>query len=184
MKNRKKELRKLIATRKTRYLEPTQQALPDLFSLLEGFNYFRQAKTLLLYHSLPDEVSTHDFIEKWKGEKKILLPVVQGDRMNLCLYEGAAKCATGRFGIAEPLTLPYTDYDGIDLALIPGVAFDRKGNRLGRGKGYYDRILPRIKAPKTGVCFSFQLLDEIPSESFDIPMDFIVTEKELFACSE
>ncbi|MCD8260245.1 MAG: 5-formyltetrahydrofolate cyclo-ligase [Bacteroides sp.] len=183
MKNRKKELRKLIATRKTCYSGSTQEVLPDLFYLLESFVYFQQAKTVLLYHSLPDEVNTRYFIEKWKREKKILLPVVRGEEMVLCPYEGAENCKVGSFGITEPVTLPYTDYEKIDLALIPGVAFDRKGNRLGRGKGYYDRILPYISATKTGICFSFQLLDEIPREPFDVPMDFILTEKELLTCS-
>jgi 5-formyltetrahydrofolate cyclo-ligase len=62
---------------------------------------------------------------------------------------------------------------------VPGIAFDRKMNRLGRGKGYYDRFLSKISAPKIGICFDFQLLDKIPAESTDIKMDYIVSENEL-----
>ena len=71
--------------------------------------------------------------------------------------------------IEEPTGEVFTDYAAIDFIAVPGVAFDRKGNRLGRGKGYYDRLLPRIpSACKAGICFPFQLVEEVPAESFDI----------------
>jgi 5-formyltetrahydrofolate cyclo-ligase len=72
-----------------------------------------------------------------------------------------------------PLFAP-ENYDEIELALIPGMAFDRAGHRLGRGKGYYDRLLPRLKAQLLGICFPFQLLDEVPAESHDIPVGEII----------
>ena len=73
-----------------------------------------------------------------------------------------------------PLFAP-ENYDEIELAIIPGMAFDRAGHRLGRGKGYYDRLLSRLKAAKlTGICWAFQLLDEVPSEPHDIPMHNII----------
>ena len=70
----------------------------------------------------------------------------------------------------------FTNYALIDLIVVPGVAFDTKGNRLGRGKGYYDRLLPHIpSAYKAGICFPFQIVEEVPAESFDILMDEIIT---------
>lgn len=69
----------------------------------------------------------------------------------------------------------FTNYASIDLAVIPGVAFDRSGNRLGRGKGYYDRLLPHIFAYKVGICFSFQLVEDIPTREFDARVDEILT---------
>ena len=93
---------------------------------------------------MKDEVQTHAFIEKWSRSKRIILPVVTGDE--------------------------------IDLAVIPGVAFDRYGHRLGRGKGYYDRLLPQIPAPKVGICFPFQLIEEVPAEAFDFRMDTIIAQ--------
>jgi 5-formyltetrahydrofolate cyclo-ligase len=80
----------------------------------------------------------------------------------------------GAYGILEPTGPLFTDYDSIDLAVVPGVAFTRDGVRLGRGKGYYDRLLPRIKSPKVGICFPFQILESIPTEPFDVKMDEVV----------
>ena len=69
----------------------------------------------------------------------------------------------------------------IDIVIVPGVAFDKKYNRMGYGKGYYDRFLKDMTALKIGVCHSFQLVDEIPSEPHDIKMDMIVTEREIWS---
>ena len=78
----------------------------------------------------------------------------------------------------EPTGALFTDYATIDLVIVPGVAFDRDGNRLGRGKGYYDRLLPRIpSAYKVGICFPFQIVEEVPAEPFDIRMDEIITQQ-------
>lgn len=130
----------------------------------------------MLYHSLKDEVDTHAFIRKWSREKCILLPVVVGDDLELRLYTGPEDLTVGAYGIEEPTGARFTDYAAIDLIVVPGVAFDRDGNRLGRGKGYYDRLLPRIpSAYKIGICFPFQLVDEVPAEPFDIRMDEIIS---------
>lgn len=130
----------------------------------------------MLYHSLKDEVDTHAFIRKWSREKRILLPVVTGDDLELRLYTGPEDLTVGAYGIEEPTGALFTDYSTIDLIVVPGVAFDRDGNRLGRGKGYYDRLLPRIpSAYKIGICFPFQVVDEVPAEPFDIRMDEIIT---------
>lgn len=130
----------------------------------------------MLYHSLKDEVDTHAFIRKWSREKRILLPVVVGDDLELRLYTGPEDLTVGAYGIEEPTGALFTDYAAIDLIVVPGVAFDRDGNRLGRGKGYYDRLLPRIpSAYKIGICFPFQVVDEVPAEPFDIRMDEIIS---------
>lgn len=130
----------------------------------------------MLYHSLKDEVDTHAFIRKWSREKRILLPVVTGDDLELRLYTGPEDLTIGAYGIEEPTGALFTDYSTIDLIVVPGVAFDRDGNRLGRGKGYYDRLLPRIpSAYKIGICFPFQVVDEVPAEPFDIRMDEIIS---------
>lgn len=133
------------------------------------------AHTVLLYHSLPDEVDTHDFIRRWAGQKRILLPVVKGEDLELRPYTGDNCLAEGAFHIDEPTGPAFTDYVAIDLAIIPGVAFDRQGNRLGRGKGYYDRLLPRLENTyKIGLCFPCQLVDRIPAEAHDVKMDEVL----------
>ena len=87
--------------------------------------------------------------------------------------------APGTYGIEEPVGETFTDYASIKFIDVPDVAYDRKGNRLGRGKGYYDRLLPRIPAAyKAGICFPFQVVEEVPAETFDICMYIIITSYE------
>lgn len=148
-----------------------------MLAQLEAHPAFGQAQTVLLYHSLKDEVHTHAFIEKWSKRKKIILPVVAGDVLELRLYTGPDDLKVGAYGIAEPTGELFTDYAAIDLAVIPGVAFDSQRHRLGRGKGYYDKLLPLLpSASKAGICFPFQLVEEVPAEPFDVCMDFIITQ--------
>lgn len=79
------------------------------------------------------------------------------------------------FGILEPVGELYTDYDAIDLIVVPGVAFDRHGNRLGRGRGYYDKILKETRvARKVGICFGFQFVEEVPVDELDVRMDLVI----------
>ena len=79
------------------------------------------------------------------------------------------------FGILEPVGELYTDYDSIDMIVVPGVAFDRQGNRLGRGRGYYDKILKETRAAKkVGICFDFQFVEEVPVDELDVRMDLVV----------
>lgn len=166
-----------MALLKTRHsLSATHQSQSaDVLAALEAHPVFGAARIVLLYYSLKDEVDTHEFVRKWSGEKQILLPVVVGDELELRIYTGPQDLAHGAYGIEEPTGELFTDYAAIDLAVIPGVAFDALGNRLGRGKGYYDRLLPQLTAYKVGICFPFQLVEEVPAEPFDISMDAIIT---------
>ncbi len=154
-----------------------QSESANILAALEAHPAFRAANTILLYYSLQDEVDTHEFVQKWSCEKQILLPVVVGDDLEIRIYTGPEDLATGTYGIEEPTGELFTDYAAIDFIAVPGVAFDRNGNRLGRGKGYYDRLLPRIpQAYKVGICFTFQIVEEVPAEPFDIRMDEIIMQ--------
>ena len=77
-----------------------------------------------------------------------------------------------------------TDPSEIELIIVPAVAFDRNGNRLGRGKGFYDRLLQTTSATKIGVGYDFQLIEEIPAEPHDIPMDMVITQKHYIKISK
>ena len=178
MKERKKLLRKQIREEKSR--QPQERLLTissALLKQLEKHPRFIASKTILMYYSLGDEVQTHDFVEKWYREKKILLPVVQGDILVLRHYTGKDCLCVGAYRIEEPGGENYTDYDEIELGIIPGVSFDRQGNRLGRGKGYYDKLLPLLHSYNIGICYQFQAQDELPTEPFDRPMDEVWTEE-------
>ena len=136
--------------------------------------WWQEAGILLLYYPLADEVDVRPLIrEAYREGKRVLLPVCKGDDLELRLYEGEASLAPGAFGIMEPTGQLFArdSYPDVQLALVPGMAFDRAGHRLGRGKGYYDRLLPRLAhARLQGICFPFQLLDSVPAEPHDIPV--------------
>lgn len=169
-------MRALISQTKKQYdIASLKELSEKILYKLETTSSFIGAKTILMYYSLKDEVQTHDFVEQWSKTKTILLPVVVGDDLELRIYGGKEELEEGAYHIDEPTGNVYTDYNKIDLVIVPGVAFDLKGNRLGRGKGYYDRLLPQIKAEKIGICFPFQVADNIPTEQFDIRMDKIIT---------
>jgi 5-formyltetrahydrofolate cyclo-ligase len=142
---------------------------------------FAASKQILVYHSIPKEVQTGNFIENIKNGKEIFLPVIEENHLSVKKYTGKENGGKrGIFGIWEPAGEACLDYRSIDMIIVPGVAFDRKCNRLGRGKGYYDRLLPSFpnSTLKIGICFDFQLVDSIPTDPFDIPMDMVITEKE------
>ena len=139
---------------------------------------FAQAKVVLLYWSMADEVQTHAFVNRWYKDKTLLLPCVDGDELRLRRYTGPECMTAGeQFGIGEPTGPEFSDTDSIDIIIVPGVAFDRQGNRLGRGRGFYDRLLKTTpNAIKIGVAFDFQVVDQVPTEPLDVPMNLIISE--------
>ena len=172
----KAELRKHIKQLKALHQDTIASDSERIMQLLASDTHFLAAKTVLLYHSLSDEVNTHQFIEEWCLKKQLLLPVVVGEELELRLFQNMNELKIGSFGIAEPTGPLFTDYAKIDFVAVPGMAFDRNGHRLGRGKGYYDRLLPKLtNAYKAGICFPYQVVDEVPVEPTDITMDGIIT---------
>lgn len=141
---------------------------------LESLQLFINARTILVYHSLPDEVNTHDFLIRHSTSKTLLLPTVNGDHLELHRYNNETDMSLGSYGIQESCGVLFTDYDSIDLCIVPGMAFDKTFHRLGRGKGYYDRLLPLLNCKKIGLCFDFQYFDIIPFDSHDISMDIVL----------
>ncbi len=174
----KNELRKEVRLRKKQY---TANELKDLSQSivrkLLGLSAIKEARTIMLYCSLPDEVYTMDLIHRLKKMgKDIVLPVVTSDtEMELRRYESDNDLHTGYYNIPEPCGEKYTETENIDVAIIPGMGFDKNGNRMGRGKGYYDRFLSGMKhIYKIGICFPFQIFDTIPTNRNDIPMDIVI----------
>lgn len=175
----KKELRKKIKAMKAMLLESEKLDEADrVFGRLEQTAAFLMAEHILMYHSLPDELPTHRFLKKWAGKKKFYLPRVNGVNLEILPFE-ESRLELGAFHIEEPTGTNVVDSDSIELIVVPGVAYDRKGNRLGRGKGFYDRLLSTTKATKIGVGFEFQIVGEIPSEPHDVPVDIIISPSAL-----
>ena len=172
----KTDLRKNIKALKRQHSSEELDAQSELIMRkLEQHPDFIKAQKIMLYSSLPDEVQTQAFIEKWRLQKRIILPTVVGDDIIPVELAANTGFAGGDFNILEPQNETYTG--DFDLIVVPGVAFDLKGNRLGRGKGYYDRFLcQHQKVKKIGICFDFQLVDNVPVEENDIPMDEIISK--------
>lgn len=135
---------------------------------------FLEAERVMLYASLPDEVQTLDFLETWRHRKTIILPTVVGDDIIPVELAENVDFAEGDFHIPEPQNHPYTG--NFDLIVVPGMAFDAAGHRLGRGRGYYDRFLAHYPEVYTiGLCFDFQMLPEVPSEPHDRLINEVIT---------
>ena len=139
---------------------------------LLGVERVKQAKTICTFISAFKEPDTVEIIkELWEQDKKIVVPItdIESGTLSLSYING----------ILEPKTVRKADENNIDVILVPGLAFDRNGGRMGFGKGYYDRLLESSKAVKIGLCYDFQILEKIPTESHDVPMNFVITEKEI-----
>ncbi len=146
---------------------------------IESLPEFATAHTVALYHALPDEVPTDEMLHRWHGPKRLALPAVHPDgTMTLHEYLGTGDLTPGAFGISEPREGREIPPAEIDLVLIPGVAFDPSGRRLGRGRGFYDRYLARPDAAhiyKVGLCHPYALVPEVPAEPHDVVMDIVIT---------
>ena len=170
------EIRQL---KRTCPLEERRRKSLSVWEAVERDEVFQQAETVLAYWSMDDEVYTHDFVNNWAGSKTLLLPCVKGDELELRYFDGEERLQPGEgYAIPEPVGELFTDWGKIDLILVPGVAFDKSGNRLGRGKGYYDKVLKLTGAYKLGICFDFQLVERVPVEPHDVKMDRVVASGE------
>ena len=179
----KDELRKWIRSEKKKIsLNEKKQRSESIWEKLEKNEFFLKASVVLLYWSMDDEVYTHEFVTKWATQKTLLLPVVDGENLRIKPFTGIQNMIISeQFGIGEPIGNDFDDLSKIEVIIVPGVAFDKKRNRMGRGRGYYDKLLSTNNAYKIGVGFDFQIFDSIPTENFDIPMDCVISEKEIFA---
>jgi len=169
----KSELRKQMRQLSSALTAEQRLAMSDAVCREIAETYaWQQAHTILLYHALPDEVSLAPLLALGQTQGKcLLLPVVEGNNLLLRQYLGDDSLTPGAFGILQPSGPDFSDLSSIQLCLVPGRAFDAQGRRLGRGRGYYDRLLPSLlSATLYGVCFPFQLVPFVPSEEHDIPV--------------
>ena len=167
-------------------LEQSKKIIDNLKQLKE----FQSAKNILFYVSCNNEVDTQGIITELLGqkEKNIIVPYTIKNKPAIFLSElrDFIELETKTFGILEPKE-KYTrefDKEKLDLVIVPGIVFDKKGYRIGYGYGYYDRFLKTIKKDivKIGLAFGFQLIGKVPEEEHDVPLDIIVTEKEFVMC--
>ena len=174
-------LRKSIAEHLHRVTPETRRTASEfIVQSLVSLPEFVAAETVLLFASLPREPDVELLWKRSESHgKRLVYPRVEGSELGLYEALTPKELAPGRWGLREPVAVPERRIFPveIDFATVPGVAFTPSGERLGRGGGYYDRLLATAtKAFKVGVCFDFQVLSQLPIESHDIVVDRVVTE--------
>ena len=157
---------------------------------LNQLEYVKNAKSIMCYVSFGNEVDTHALIKKWISEgKKVSVPCLAGTTKEF-RYMHAVRIndfneltACGNYGILEPplLECNIVAPNMFDIIIVPGSAFDINKNRMGFGAGFYDRFLSKVsrECHKIGICFDFQVLQKIPYDEYDVPLDLLVTEKRI-----
>ena len=160
----------MILRRSFRGLETNEDSSIAVVRKLKRCKELIAADTLLLYYPLKDEI---DIKPLYSLDKRIFLPVIENNEMLFRRYDGDLK--KGKFGIMEP-TGEYYTIGSNDLMIVPAVAYDRDGYRLGRGKGFYDRFLADKKIKTIGVVSKLRIVSDVFREANDIKVDFIITD--------
>lgn len=153
---------------------------------LFGERDFNEAGVVLFYVNKGSEVQTQVMIEEaLAAGKRVVVPVtLKEEGIQVCEIKSLDELVPGSFGVPEPdkKYRRFVSPEIIDLAIIPGVAFDLSGFRLGYGGGYFDRFLSRIKTSTIGLSFEVQIRESLPRERKDIPVDKIITERQVLVC--
>lgn len=185
----KKAIRKLIEDRRASLDEGDKRIMDEnIFSRLIDHNLFKDAKSIFIYVSFDGEIDTHNIIEYALKEGKVVcVPKIftKAEGMHLMKIDSLLSLTPGYYGILEPpaeserMTL-----DEIDLIIMPGVAFDVNGGRVGYGGGFYDRLLAgrNIQSAKIALAYRFQVFDKVPSDKWDEKIDIIITEDNIINC--
>ncbi|RKL62167.1 5-formyltetrahydrofolate cyclo-ligase [Thermoanaerobacteraceae bacterium SP2] len=187
-RNYKKELRRIfLKTRSELAAEDIIEKSAKIMSRLFSLSEFRGAKTIMFYVDAGNEVKTRDGLTKALSEgKRVVVPKVKKGYGLLAIeIKSLDELSPGTFGILEPAGEKGISPEEIDLVVVPGVAFDKKGNRMGYGAGYYDSFLPKLRpeVKKVAIAFEMQVTDSLPAEEHDVKMDMIITENTLYSFS-
>lgn len=174
----KQDLRKMmLEKRKWLTASQVEESGLQLLERLQNGDYLKSVKTAFVYVSGKNEVSTFPLISHLLASGvRVCVPKTfgQGYMEAWQISDLQADLKPGAFGLLEPITGCMVSTESIDLVVVPGVAFDQKGNRIGYGGGYYDRFLQQSTAKKVGVCYQFQLVDDIAKEVTDVAMNAVV----------
>ena len=185
----KEELRKrLAALRRTLPLATRREYAAAMTQHLLAHEAFQGAQLVLAYSALKFEMDPRAAVEQaWALGKAVAMPRTVAATRELVLhaYADGDVLEEGGFVIREPLpSAPEVAPDAVDLVLIPGLGYDTRGQRLGFGQGYYDRLLPRLsRAVRIGLAYEVSLLAEVPNAAHDIPVDFVITERRVIRCA-
>jgi 5-formyltetrahydrofolate cyclo-ligase len=159
----------------------------DIFSLSskikENFLSLKEmssSKSINCYVSKDSEVYTHDLIKQLINLNKIVsVPYLIDDNIAISEIRDFGNLEKGKFNILEPKVIACLNPSDLNIILVPGIAFDRNKNRIGYGRGYYDKFLKKTKGLKIGLGYSFQIVRKILPEQYDIKLDILITDKEI-----
>ena len=173
----KKELRSKIREQKRamtpQQIESASQKLVELFLATEQY---RQAKTIYGYLPYNQEVRTVPLLEQALADgKKVAVPKIYGDEMRFIYLADLNQVEKGYSGILEPIENGPLGDDPTALVLMPGIAFDKEGHRIGYGGGFYDKFLAKEpNHPTVALCYDFQMMPHLETEAYDIPVDRVI----------
>ncbi|HEX6282500.1 MAG TPA: 5-formyltetrahydrofolate cyclo-ligase [Nitrososphaera sp.] len=172
----KKEIRQEMLERRNRLnSQEISKRSKSIQEFVINSKEFQRAKVVGAYSAFGSEVSTELIIERARIlGKKIALPRVEEDKITFYELSSTKSLIRGRFGIMEPP--PYGRISEIDMLVAPGIAFDKKGYRIGYGKGFYDRFLLGKRTFSIGLAYGFQLLENLPHDTHDKRLDAIASE--------
>ncbi|NQZ59554.1 MAG: 5-formyltetrahydrofolate cyclo-ligase [Lentisphaeraceae bacterium] len=180
--NKSSEKNDLRLQIKTKHSTTPKELSCSVEKSLQNWEVYNKIENLAFYFAMADEISV-DFL--FNSHKKIFLPRFLAEQKiyEMACVESKADLIAGKYGILEPSRhCRGARKNEIDLCLIPGMAFDKKGHRLGRGGGFYDRLLADENTLKVGVVEHSRLIDDIPCEEWDVKMDFVLTDEALINC--
>lgn len=176
----KQQLRSLLKAKREQLSDGyRQRADRAIFEKLLKNSRVKNAKVVMTYVSMGSEADTIRLIEGLLAEgKRVAVPVVAGKELEVSYITSLNELAPGRFGIFEPKEQFFKRCSpmDIDVVIVPGIAFDKKGHRIGYGAGYYDRFLPRTRAFKIGICHDECIVDDTFAQPHDIAVDYIITD--------
>lgn len=185
----KKTIRKQILESRANLGKNSHNLYSDrIINKLCESSFYKESKIIMTFISFGHEVNTHNFVKNsLNNNKRITVPITFPESNEIKPSEilDFDELEVGFYNILTPKEEfhRFIDPNEVDLIIVPGLAFDRKGYRVGYGGGYYDRFLSKYpKATKIGLAFDLQMIDQVPRDEFDIAVDYIITENEIIDC--
>lgn len=178
----KSYLRKEIKNR-LENLSSQEKSIADrkIIQYVLGLSKFCNADSVFVFLNTSNEPNTSDIISYLlKNGKKVFAPKLVGDRMIIAEYREDTPLALNKFGIKEPILANLSQNFDVDVSIVPLVGFDERLNRLGHGKAYYDRFFAMSNSFKIGISYECQKVEQIPTESHDVKLDIVVTERGIY----
>jgi 5-formyltetrahydrofolate cyclo-ligase len=181
MAESKHEIRKkILEQRDALDYEDVEQKSKKIIEVLKEDPDYKKAKAIMFYISKDKEVDTQELLKEAIKKKTIIVPKVTNRGLICCKIIDLKNMNYSCFGTLEPKEEITCDVTKIDLIIVPGIAFDTLGNRIGYGKGYYDNLLKTAKCKKIGLAYSFQVVKKVPVDSWDVKIDKLITDQQSY----